>query len=374
MRTTTDLTFGRSADVVGGLPYLPCHLVAKIAISEGAVPIGAVMGLRELGHSVWLIPPGEPRDTKRLVEEFPPDVAVLRAEVVDSQILRHFHDTRPQLRVLVVIGRNGRVTPLRDVALARKDDDPIHWLRTIGELAPPEPVAEDSPVGIRHTLLKLIDQTQQAFDSIDRGSADTQVGDVRRRLERSFEVSLRFLLDRLERDVPGFAGHSSRVADLCRRVATEMACSKDDVQAIVVAGLLGDLGMHLVAPSEALRRPGPLQPIEWESVRSHPVASANLVAPLAGTLASAIRDHHERMDGSGYPAGRSGEQVSLGARIVAVADAYEAMTHPRPHRPARDPEEAQEELRREAKAGRLDPAVVEALVRALEVGTAEARK
>jgi two-component system, cell cycle response regulator len=132
--------------------------------------------------------------------------------------------------------------------------------------------------------------------------------------------------------------------------------------------------MHLVAPSEALRRAGPLQPIEWESVRSHPVASANLVAPLAGTLASAIRDHHERMDGSGYPAGRSGEEVSLGARIVAVADAYEAMTHPRPHRPARDPDEAQEELRREAKAGRLDPAVVEALLRALEVGTAEARQ
>jgi HD-GYP domain-containing protein (c-di-GMP phosphodiesterase class II) len=346
--------------------------VAKIAISEGAVPIGAVMGLRELGHSVWLIPPGEPRDTRRLVEEFPPDVAVLRAEVVSPDILSHFRDTRPQLRVLVVIGRNGRVTPLRDVALARKDDDPVHWLRTIGELAPAEPVAEDSPVGIRHTLLKLIDQTQQAFDSIDRGSPDDQVGDVRRRLERSFEVSLRFLLDRLERDVPGFAGHSSRVADLCRRIATEMGRPKEEVQAFVVAGLLGDIAMHLVAPSEALRRPGPLQPIEWEGVHSHPTASANLVAPLAGTLSDAIRGHHERIDGSGYPEGRSGGEVSLGARIVAVADAYEAMTHPRPHRPAIEPEEATEVLRREAKAGRLDPEVVEALVRTLGVGTEEA--
>jgi HD-GYP domain-containing protein (c-di-GMP phosphodiesterase class II) len=371
MRTSTDLSLGRSTDVVGGLPYL-LFLVAKIAISEGAVPIGAVMGLRELGHSVWLIPAGETRDTRRLVEEFPPDVAVLRAEVVSPEILGHFRDTRPQLRVLVVIGRNGRVTPLRDVALARKKDDPIHWLRTIGELTPPEPVAEDSPVGIRHTLLRLIEQTQQAFDSIDRGTTDTQVGDVRRRLERSFEVSLRFLLDRLERDLPGFAGHSSRVADLCRRIANEMGRSKDEVQAIVVAGLLGDIGMHLVAPSEALRRAGPLQPIEWESVHSHPVASANLVAPLAGTLSSAILDHHERIDGSGYPEGKSGEAVSLGARILAVADAYEAMTHPRPHRPAMDPEEAREELRREVKAGGLDPEVVAALVRTLEVGTEEA--
>lgn len=346
--------------------------MAKIALSEGAVPIGALMGLRELGHSVWLIPPGEPRDTRRLVDEFPPDVAVLRAVVVNPEILGHFRDTRPQLRVLVVIGPNGRVTPLRDVALARKEDDPIHWIRTIGALTPPEPVAEDSPVGIRHTLLKLIDQTQQAFDSIDRGSPDTQVDDVRRRLERSFEVSLRFLLDRLERDLPGFAGHSSRVADLCRRVATEMGRSKDEVQAIVVAGLLGDIGMHLVAPSEALRRAGPLQPIEWESVHSHPVASANLVAPLAGTLTNAILDHHERMDGSGYPAGKAGDEVSLGARIVAVADAYEAMTHPRPHRPAMTTDEARDQLRREAKAGSLDTEVVEALVRALQVGTEEA--
>jgi HD-GYP domain-containing protein (c-di-GMP phosphodiesterase class II) len=346
--------------------------VAKIAVSEGAVPIGAVMGLRELGHSVWLIPPGEPRDTKRLVEEFPPDVAVLRAEVVDPAILAHFRDTRPQLRVLVVIGRNGRVTPLRDVALARREDDPIHWLRTIGELAPTEPVAEDTPVGIRHTLLRLIEQTQQAFDSIDRGTGDSQVGDVRRRLERSFEVSLRFLLDRLERDLPGFAGHSSRVADLCRRIATQMGLSRDEVQTIVVAGLLGDLGMHLVAPSEALRRAGPLQPIEWESVHSHPVASANLVAPLAGSMSGGILDHHERIDGSGYPAGKSGKQISVAARIVAVADTYEALTHPRPHRAAMDPDEAREELRREAKAGGLDPEVVEALIRALEVGTEEA--
>jgi HD-GYP domain-containing protein (c-di-GMP phosphodiesterase class II) len=356
---------------MGGLRYL-LFLVAKIAIIEGAVPIGAVMGLRELGHSVWLIPPGEPRDTRRLVEEFPPDVAVLRAEFVSPEILGHFRETRPQLRVLVVLGRNGGVTPLRDVGLARKDDDPIHWLRTIGELTPVEPVAEESPVGIRHTLLNLIDQTQQAFDSIDRGTADTQVGDVRLRLERSFEVSLRFLLDRLERDLPGFAGHSSRVADLCRRIATEMGRSKDEVQAIVVAGLLSDIGMHLVAPSEALRRAGPLQPIEWESVHSHPVASANLVAPLAGNLSNAILDHHERIDGSGYPEGKSGEEVSLGARILAVADAFEAMTHPRPHRPAMTPEEAREELRRDAKMGGLDPVVVEALIRTLEVGTEEA--
>jgi HD-GYP domain-containing protein (c-di-GMP phosphodiesterase class II) len=357
---------------LGGRTTYTSLTVAKIAISESAVPIGAVLGLRELGHSVWLIPPGEPGDTRRLVEEFPPDVAVLRNEVVDPDILAHFRDTRPQLRVLVVIGRNGRVTPLRDVALARKDDDPVHWLRTIGELVPPEPVAEDSPVGIRHTLLKLIDQTQQAFDSIDRGSPNDQVGDVRRRLERSFEVSLRFLLDRLERDVPGFAGHSSRVADLCRRIATEMGRPKEEVHAFVVAGLLGDLAMHLVTPSEGLRRAGPLQPIEWEGVHSHPVASANLVAPLAGTLSSAIRGHHERIDGSGYPEGKSGDEVSLGARIVAVADAYEAMTHARPHRPAMEPEEATEKLRREAQAGRLDPEVVEALVRALGVGTEEA--
>lgn len=334
------------------------------------------MGLRELGHSVLLVPQAEPADTGRVVEEFVPDVAVLRAEVVSPEIVSRLRDTKPQPRVLAVIARNGGVTLPGGLAHARTNDDPVHWLRTIGELAPPQPAAEDSRVGIRQTLLIIIDQTQQAFDTIDRSSSDGQAGDTRRRLERSFEVSLRFMLDRLEREVPGFTGHASRVADLCRRIATEMGRSREEIRAFVVAGLLADIAMHLVAPSEALRRAGPLRPVEWEAVRSHPAASARLVAPLEGKLAGAIRSHHERVDGSGYPDGKSGDDVPLGARVVAVADAFEAITHPRPYRPAREPEEAREELRLEAKAGRQDPEVVEALVRAqhFETAQAEARR
>ena len=341
--------------------------MAKIAVSESALPIGAVLGLREIGHSVWLIPPAEAHDTRRLIDEFPPDLAVLRPEVITSDILTDLRQSRPRLRLLVIAEEGGR-RRLPPEFLIAGSDDPIYWLRALTDLAPADPGAEDSPVGIRQTLLRLIDQTQQAFFALEAEQDDHQIAEIRRRLERSFEVSLRFLLDRLEQDVHGFAGHSSRVADHCRRVAVALGMSRDETQAVVMAGLLRDIGMHLVAPVEALRRAGPLQPVEWEGVHSHPAASAALVAPLTGDLPAggAIQDHHERMDGSGYPSGKRGEDVPMGARIVAVADQYEAMTHARPHRPALPPERAIDSLLDDATAGRLDTAVVQAFIGTLD--------
>jgi HD-GYP domain-containing protein (c-di-GMP phosphodiesterase class II) len=116
-----------------------------------------------------------------------------------------------------------------------------------------------------------------------------------------------------------------------------------------------------------LRKPGPLTPEEWEVVKRHPVVGEEILKPvrrLAG-VARLVRHHQERWDGTGYPDGLRGQQIPLGARILAVVDAYTAITDHRPYRPARTHEEAVTELRRCA-GSQLDPAVVSAFLQVLE--------
>ena len=133
--------------------------------------------------------------------------------------------------------------------------------------------------------------------------------------------------------------------------------------------LLHDLGKLIVA-EEILEKPGPLTEEEWKVVKRHPEAGARMIEPLeslSGAL-PVIRHHHERPDGSGYPDGLEGDEIPLGARIVAVVDAYDVMLR-RPYRPERygsksSPVEALQELRDEA-GRQFDVGVVEALGRLL---------
>jgi HD-GYP domain-containing protein (c-di-GMP phosphodiesterase class II) len=182
-------------------------------------------------------------------------------------------------------------------------------------------------------------------------------------LEQSFELLLRIILDQLERDMEGFGGHSARVSDLSRRLATRLALSAEEVDIAATAGLLHDVGMHLVVPPDAIQRPGALNVAEWEVIRAHPAASALSVSPLRSAAAATapIREHHERLDGSGYPTGKKGDDISATGRIVAVADTYDALVHSRPHRQALTADRALDTLTREAKDGRLDPDAVDAL-------------
>ena len=129
------------------------------------------------------------------------------------------------------------------------------------------------------------------------------------------------------------------------------------------AGLVHDLG-RLGVSNAIWDKPGPLGAGEWERVRIHPYLTERMLhqsdalAPLAAIAVA----HRERLDGSGYPRGLSGSAISRPARILAAADAYQAMREPRPYRPPRTPEEAATELRADVKAGRLDADAVEAVL------------
>ena len=134
-----------------------------------------------------------------------------------------------------------------------------------------------------------------------------------------------------------------------------------------LAGWLHDVG-KLAVPEHVLNKPGPLDDAEWAIMRTHPGVGADIVTriPALRQVAPAVRHHHERYSGGGYPDDLSGQAIPIEARIVAAADAYAAMTAARPYSPARTPHEAAAELRR-CVGSHFDPAVVEALLAVLDL-------
>ncbi len=185
--------------------------------------------------------------------------------------------------------------------------------------------------------------------------------------DRSGELRLAavmLLAETLDLRDPSTALHSRTVGRLARATANEMGLPLDRVERIHAAGVLHDLGKLGVADA-ILFKPGPLDDAEWREMRRHPDVGARILEHAGmHDIADWVRAHHERVDGRGYPAGLSAEQISLEARILAVADAYEAMTADRPYRAGMPPEDARTELR--ACAGsQFDPVVVDAFIRAL---------
>jgi HD-GYP domain-containing protein (c-di-GMP phosphodiesterase class II) len=156
-------------------------------------------------------------------------------------------------------------------------------------------------------------------------------------------------------------GHSDTVVDLARLTGARMGLVRVELLELELAALLHDVG-KLRVPREVLRKPARLSESERRLMRSHPVWGAELVSGVPGMQAVAliVRHHHERVDGSGYPGGLSGVRIPVASRIMAVCDAYGAMTEARPYRDELLPHEALEELREKA-GSQFDPAVVDAL-------------
>ena len=166
------------------------------------------------------------------------------------------------------------------------------------------------------------------------------------------------------RDV-GTARHSQTVGQYAGAIARALGLSEGRVERIRAAGVLHDIGKLGVADA-VLKKPGPLTPAEWDEMRRHAELGARILSHANLRDVSAwVLAHHERMDGRGYPDGLAGEAIPLEARILAVADAYEAMTADRAYRPAMSPGDAQAELRRNA-GHQFDPEVVAAFLGLLE--------
>ena len=163
--------------------------------------------------------------------------------------------------------------------------------------------------------------------------------------------------------------HSERVADLAARIATRLGVDREQVELTRLAGSLHDLG-KLAIPEEILRKPGPLSETERLVLERHPQIGFRMLESLGvDPVADWVLHHHERWDGSGYPDGVSGDDIPLGARIIFVADAYDAMTSDRVYRGRLSDDEAIAELAR-CSGTQFDPEIVAALADELGVGAA----
>ena len=184
-----------------------------------------------------------------------------------------------------------------------------------------------------------------------------------RHVEQAMRNTVTAMARTLEMRDPYTAGHQQRVTSLAVAIAKEMNLKPQRIEGLGFGGMIHDIG-KIGVPAEILAKPGKLTPIELQLVRQHPETGSNLIADIdfPWPLAQMIGQHHERLDGSGYPAGLKGEEILLEARILAVADVVEAMASHRPYRAALGVEVALAEI--EQGSGRLyDAAAVAACVK-----------
>ena len=169
------------------------------------------------------------------------------------------------------------------------------------------------------------------------------------------------LTSSLESSDPYTHGHSRRVARLAANMAKQMGLSGGEIVKIRAAGAMHDVG-KVETPTAVLHKAGRLSDEEFDIVKRHPVDGADMVATLDDDeLTAIVRHHHERLDGTGYPDGLAGDEIPLGARILAVADTFDAITSTRPYRQANPHKKALDILRTEAGT-QLDPNAVKAFI------------
>ncbi len=192
-------------------------------------------------------------------------------------------------------------------------------------------------------------------------------------LERAYLEMAKTLAITLEARDPYTRGHSERVAQFVRQIAFQMNLSQEEREMLDIAAGLHDIG-KLAISNEILLKPSVLTPSEGAEVQRHPTKAVEMLRFLdfLKDVLPNIEYHHERYDGKGYPSGLKGEQIPLGARILAVADAYDALTSERPYRPALSNGRAMETLKQGA-GSQWDPIVVEAFLSALGPNSAKLR-
>lgn len=196
----------------------------------------------------------------------------------------------------------------------------------------------------------------------ERQRKATEFSPLRRLLEDSYISILRSLAVIVESKDPYLQEHSLRVTKYAVLLARETGLNDEEIEVIAQTGRFHDIGKIGVS-DKILQKPGPLTPGERDQIEQHPIIGFNIVEPLKllHIALPGIRHHHERFDGSGYPDGLKGKDIPISARIMAIADAYEALTADRPYRKGRSHEEAIEELQKCAGT-QFDPEYVEKFI------------
>lgn len=198
---------------------------------------------------------------------------------------------------------------------------------------------------------------------------------LHRKVYESYLAALSSFCQYVENILPYRQGHSRRVGIYAKRLAEAVGMSKQEAEQMVISALIQDLGLIRI-PIEILNKSESLSDSEWSLVRQHPIQSLSMVEPrviLTETIEVAVKHHHERFDGTGYPEKIKGSEIPFPARLLAVADTFDALCSERPHRPAYPFEKALEEMKRVA-GSQLDPELTEAFLQIVVESDNELRK
>jgi putative nucleotidyltransferase with HDIG domain len=200
-------------------------------------------------------------------------------------------------------------------------------------------------------------------DVTERKRAEEELQRTLESLRKAFGATIQAMVSAVESRDPYTAGHQIRSANLARTIATEMGLSHEKIEGIRVAGSIHDIG-KLSIPAEILSKPTKLSDIEFRLIKEHVRHGYEMLKDVESPwpLAEIVYQHHERMDGSGYPRNLKGEEILIEARILSVADVVEAMASHRPYRPGLGIDAALEEIEKE-RGTLYDPDVVNACLR-----------
>jgi PAS domain S-box-containing protein/putative nucleotidyltransferase with HDIG domain len=272
-------------------------------------------------------------------------------QVIGKNLARDFY-ANPQDRVstLELLNAKGEIVE-HEVILRRPDGKLI----TVAANSHIYRDAGGQPAGVEGVIR----------DITERKKAEAELRTALDRLGSSLESTIDAIAMMSELRDPYTAGHQRRVTRLALAIAAELGLPDDRMQPLRVAGLLHDVG-KIYVPSEILSKPGRLTHLEMELARAHAAAGYDIIAAikLPWPIADMVVQHHERIDGSGYPAGLTGDEITLEARILAVADVTEAMMSHRPYRPSLGMDKALAEIT--GNRGRLyDEKAVDACVKLL---------
>ncbi len=251
----------------------------------------------------------------------------------------------PVSRVFSEIYRTGQPVRLFDYEVITKGGQTRNYESWAGLLFD----NNNQPIGFRG----------MARDITERKKAEGELQHTVDSLRKAVGATIQVMVSSVETRDPYTAGHQIRSAALARTIATEMGLSQEKIEGIRIAGSIHDIG-KLSVPAEILSKPTKLLEIEFSLIKEHAKRGYEILKDVESSwpLAEIVYEHHERMDGSGYPRGLKGEEILIEARVLAVADVVEAMASHRPYRPSLGMDTALQEI--EKNRGILyDPAVVD---------------
>ncbi len=265
-------------------------------------------------------------------ERFPKMLGYMPDDMLGKSLLEFVHPEHRDLFSYTVSGMLlGRGIPAELEIKALKRGGGEGWYRIL--------LARISHGGRPAVMGNVVDIT-------DRKELERKLNHNLDKMKRNLEGTIKAFASTVEKKDPYTAGHQRKVAELSREIAKGLGLFSDEVEGIYFAGLVHDIG-KIAVPSEILTKPGKLTEIEFELLKTHPQVGYDILKDIEfpWPIAEMVLQHHERLDGSGYPQGLKDGEIILGARIIGVADVVEAMSSHRPYRPALGIDKALSEIR-----------------------------